>query len=89
MLTTTYLTATGNVGVATGGVLAFVVLTAGSDAATLTLKQGGSGGAVIMVLKAAADTSVAVPIPAGLTYYGQLHATFTGTGPAATFATSS
>lgn len=78
-----HITATGDVGAATGGNLMSVTLTAGSDAATLTLRQGGAGGATILVVKAAANTSFQAQY-AGLAFSGQLHATLAGTGPVAT-----
>lgn len=89
MFTTTYVTATGDVGSTGSGSLLFVLLTAGSDAATLTLRQGGSGGSIIMVVKAPTGESVPVPIPGGANYTGQLHATLAGTGPVATITTGS
>lgn len=76
------ITATGNVGPAAGARVGAVVLTAGSDAATLALREGGSGGTIFCTLKAAANTSVGAPF-AGLQMDGQLHATFTGTSPEA------
>jgi len=86
MYTISYLDATGNVGGANGGTLHGVILTGGSDAATLVIKQGGSGGATIATIKAAANTTVVCPNIHGV-YRGQLHATFTGTSPVATFTT--
>lgn len=57
-----------------------LVLTAGSDAATVVLREGGSGGTVRLTVKAAANTSV--PVPLWDTYFGEgVHATLTGTGP--------
>lgn len=79
-----YIDATGNVGGANGGEVHSVVLTAGSDAATLTLRSGGSGGAVFLVLKAATNTTTAHTFACAAAYYGQLHATLAGTGPVAT-----
>jgi hypothetical protein len=86
MHTMSYLDATGNVAGANGGTLHGVFLTGGSDAATLVIRQGGSGGAIVMTLKAAANAVVSCPDIHGA-YRGQLHATFTGTTPVATFVT--
>lgn len=61
-----------------------VVLTAGSDAATLVVKRGGSGGTTVLTLKAAASTSVPCDMRAAACNDG-IHATLTGTGPVATF----
>ena len=62
-----------------------VHLTGGSDAATLTIKAGGSSGTVIAVIKAASATT-APPIDfADFLCSGGIHATFTGTAPSATF----
>lgn len=62
-----------------------VVLTGGSDAATLTVKAGGSGGTTILVVKAAASTT-APPVELHDTFCaGGVHATLTGTAPSATF----
>lgn len=78
-----YIVATGDVGPAGGGVVINVVFTAGSDAATLTLRKGGSGGSIFAVVKAAANVTA---VASGLywNYDGQLHATLAGTGPVAT-----
>lgn len=62
-----------------------VVLTGGSDAATLVVKAGGSGGTTILSVKAAASTTVAVPGLGGVLCSGGIHATLTGTSPSATF----
>lgn len=78
-----YLTSNNNV--YTGqGVLHSVSLTGGADAATLTLKYGGSSGTVFLVLAAAAGAVVERTFGAGLGV-ADLHATFTGTGPSASF----
>ncbi len=58
-------------------------LTAGSDAATLTLRSGGSGGTVILVLKAAANTTAAMPDLHRAYCAGGIHATLAGTSPSA------
>lgn len=75
---------TGDV-VTTSAPLYAVVLTAGSDAATLTVKAGGSGGTTILTVKAAASTTVAVPGLSGVLCPGGIHATLAGTSPVATF----
>lgn len=61
-----------------------VVLTGGSDAAVLTVKAGGSGGTTVLVLKAAANTTVSANLH-NAQCTGGVHATITGTAPAATF----
>lgn len=61
-----------------------VVLTAGSDAATLVVKAGGSSGTTVLTLKAAAGVSV----PARLSDAfcdGGIYGDLTGTVPVATF----
>lgn len=75
-------TATGDIDTA-GVVVAFkgVSLTGGSDAATATLKEGGSGGTTRLVIKAAANVTVVVPIPFGIR---APHLTLAGTGPSFT-----
>lgn len=77
------LSATGNIDGTNTIHLGTVVLTAGSDAATLVIKDGGSSGTAIFTLKAAASTSVVVSLPG--VQVGTAHATFTGTGPVASF----
>lgn len=59
-------------------------LTGGSDAATLTVRAGGSGGTVVLVVKAAANSTVAVPLYDAFCG-GGVHATLAGTGPSSTF----
>ena len=61
-----------------------VVLTAGSDAATLTVKAGGSSGTTVLTVKAAASSTVEVALHDALCA-GGVHATLAGTGPVATF----
>jgi hypothetical protein len=78
------LTATGDVTTASSGLFA-VSLTGGSDAATLTVKVGGSSGTTVLVLKAAANTSVVYPLGAVVPCPGGIHATLAGTSPSATF----
>lgn len=76
-------TATGDVTTSTSYLRA-VVLTAGSDAATLAIRAGGGSGTLLQTVKAAASTSVPVPLYDALFAAG-VHATLTGTGPEATF----
>lgn len=75
-------TATGNLGPASGGLLWGVTLSAGADAATVVVREGGSGGTVLLTVKAAINTTVNVRTY-GSRYTGQLHLTFTGTSPEA------
>jgi hypothetical protein len=77
--------ATGDV-TGAGRFLQSVVLTAGSDAATLLVKDG-SGGATRLTLKAAANTSVPWTSgdPDGVAFSATIHATLSGTGPVASF----
>ena len=80
------ITATGNVAQADGGTLFTVTLTAGSDAATLVVKERGSGGDQIWpTIKAAAASTVTVSFRGGIGYSGQLHGTLSGTSPEAGF----
>lgn len=65
-----------------------VSLTAGSDAATVTLKSGGSGGTTLLTLKAAANSSVAVEYGCGVAFPVGCYLTFTGTAPVASVAYS-
>lgn len=81
-----YISATGNVGQDSGGVLFSVTLSGGSDAATLVIKHNGSSGTQIWpTIKAAAATTVEVQFVQGIVYSGQLHGTLTGTSPGAGF----
>lgn len=79
-------TATGDVTTVTSH-LHSVVLTAGSDAATLVVKEGGSGGTTILTLAAATGDTVAwhAGDSDGVQCTGGIHATTTGTGEAASF----
>lgn len=61
-----------------------VSLTAGSDAATATVKVGGSGGTTVLTVKAAANSTVDVPVHDAYCS-GGVHVTLAGTGPVATF----
>lgn len=78
--------ATGNVTQVVPAFLQSAVLTAGSDAATLVVKDG-SGGVARLTLKAAANTSAvwAAGSKAGVLFGTAIHATLTGTGPVADF----
>ncbi len=59
-----------------------VVLTAGSDAASVVVKAGGSSGTTILTLKAAANTSTATPDLGRVLCGSGIHVTTTGTAPA-------
>jgi len=74
--------ATGDVGPASGGILASVVITADSAASSVTLKEGGSGGTTILKLGAVANDSHQAEFR-GVSYTGQLHATIAGTNAVA------
>lgn len=81
--TIAYVTSTGDVETATiRRSIVSVVLTAGSDAATLVLRFGGSGGTIFCKLAAATGTS-ATALLFGASVGGGIHATLTGTSPAA------
>jgi hypothetical protein len=73
-------TATGDVTTASA-YLYSVALSAGSDAATLTIKTGGESGTTIAVLKAAAGVTTVLPLGAAVLCSGGLHATLAGTSP--------
>lgn len=62
-----------------------VSLTGGSDAATLTVKAGGSSGTTILVIKAAAGVTAPPVDMFDFLCAGGIHATFTGTAPSGTF----
>jgi hypothetical protein len=78
--------ATGNVTTVVPAYLHSVVLTAGSDAASLLVKDG-SGGATRLTLKAAASTTVTWHSgdECGVLFGTAIHATLSGTGPVADF----
>lgn len=79
-------TATGDVTTA-DAYLRSVSLANGSDAATLTVRAGGSGGTVVLVLKvgsATAGEAVSTDLFDAFCADG-VHATLTGTSPSATF----
>lgn len=66
------------------GTLYSVLLTAGGDLATVTLKDGGSSGTTILVLKAAANTSASHAFSDDGVICYDLYATITGTSPSIT-----
>jgi hypothetical protein len=78
--------ATGNVTTTVPARLHSVVLTAGSDAASVIVKDG-TGGSARLTLKAAASTSVVwmAGDPEGVLFGTAIHATLSGTGPVADF----
>lgn len=79
-------TATGDV-TTVGTFLRSVSLTNGSDAATLTVRAGGSGGTIVLVLKVGGATvaeSVTQDLFDAFCADG-VHATLAGTSPSATF----
>lgn len=59
-----------------------VILTGGSDAATVVVKQGGSSGTTILTLKTAASTSVSSGELGGVDCPDGIYVDVTGTGPA-------
>lgn len=79
--------ATGNVTTQVPAILHSVVLTAGADTATVAVKDG-SGGATRLTLSAVANTSVVWTAGEGVHFGTAVHATFTGTSPAASFEVS-
>lgn len=66
----------------TQGRVTCVVLTGGSDAATLVLKDGGASGTTKVTIKAAINTTVVVPLR-GANFSTDIYADITGTAPAA------
>jgi len=69
---------------ATGGYVFMVSLTAGSDAATLELRNGGAAGTIVLTLKAGAGASVVAPIPRGALLSTGIYMTLAaGTAPRA------
>lgn len=65
----------------TQGRVTTVVLTGGSDAATLILKDGGASGTTKVTIKAPINATVVVPLR-GANFATDIHATITGTAPA-------
>lgn len=66
----------------TQGRVTCVVLTGGSDAASLVLKDGGSGGTTKLTIKAPINTTVVVPLR-GSNFATDIYADGTGTAWAA------
>lgn len=59
-----------------------VILVGGVDAATASLKSGGTGGTeLIPPLKAAIDTVVSIMFPVPITFTDGVYGTITGTTP--------
>lgn len=79
-------TTTGDV--TTGGTyLRAVILSPGSDAASVTVKAGGSGGTTILTLSAPSSTTGATVSSGnlfGAYCAGGVHVTLSGTGPSVT-----
>jgi hypothetical protein len=61
-----------------------VSLTAGSDAATLVVRDG-AGTTVLLTVKAAANTTENVVFGDPVLFGSAIHGTLTGTGPVASF----
>lgn len=61
-----------------------VSLTGGSDAATVVVRAGGSGGTVILTLKAAINTTAPQAVFGRAYCAAGIHVTVTGTAPAVT-----
>lgn len=74
------ITATGSVHAGPVGVCYGLSLTGGSDAATAAIRLDGSGGTVVLTLKAAANVTVPWFPPVGFRF-SDLHVTLSGTGP--------
>lgn len=73
-------TATGDVTTVTS-YLRSVVLTAGADAASATVRSGGSGGTVVLVIKAGIGLTESAVLGAAAACPGGIHVTVTGTTP--------
>lgn len=79
------LTATGNVSPhVNGGTCWGGVLTPGSAAASVVVREGGGSGTVILTVTAVAN-GVSIPIAGPFRFEGQLHATLSGTGAEVSF----
>jgi len=62
-----------------------VSLTAGADAATLTIRDGSASGKILLEVKAAAGDTEDAPVNCPIAVNeGDVHLTFTGTSPSAT-----
>lgn len=59
-----------------------VVLAANSDAASVVVRAGGSGGTIILTLRAATGTTAATPDLGRVMCAAGIHVTVTGTAPA-------
>ena len=81
--TASYKTSTGAVKASQGIVSAFL-LTAGSDAATLTLSNAADISVPLIVVKAAANTTASAALKFPVLFSTAIHATLAGTGPVAT-----
>lgn len=76
-------TATGDIATGTA-YLRSVILTAGNDDATVTVRAGGSNGTVVLTLAAAQATSVSTGMIKDALCSGGIHVTLSGTGPSVT-----
>lgn len=65
-----------------GGICQGIRLVSGSDAATATIRQNGSGGQTLFLMKAASELVDESRIP--FVFEGELHVTLTGTDPTVT-----
>jgi hypothetical protein len=74
-------TSTGTALATSRGELRGVQLNAGSDAATVIVKDGGASGTVLASLKALANTTQVLWFPGVLPFTTDLHVTLTGTSP--------
>ena len=63
------------------GMVTSFTLTAGVDAATAVVREGGASGRIVATISALGATSRQVIYPAGLIYFGGLHLTLTGSAP--------
>lgn len=77
------LTGTGNVGSDAGGTCLGVVVKAGTAAGTVTVREGGAAGAVILTLTTVANGS-SVECAIAFRWEGQLHVTIAGAAVEAT-----
>jgi hypothetical protein len=75
-----HITATGNVGLSNGGFLGSASVTAAAALATLTLRENGSTGSIILLISAPVGASNQWFNSGGDGYQGKLHATLTGAG---------
>lgn len=73
-------TATGTAKSGTGYLLSAGIC-AGADAATITIRSGGSGGTVLAKLGAGIGLSAYRVFASGVPFAGDLHITVTGTTP--------